>query len=157
MILSWDEYLTSALVTHTPRVPSSLNHTCTFKWGSQTGGKISFTGICVVVTGLRAHNAGITADLPCVEIWAQWCLYKMFAFEATLDKIGSGCSFSPLFPASVLRQKSHLLPTSPEGPVIFVPPPLLRPLLEKARELREKREGTGIGKPRFESHLFLAV
>lgn len=70
VILSWDEYLTSALVTQAPCVLVSLQPhlRCQMEF---TNCEISFTGIYVVVTGLRAHNARITADLPSVEIWAQ--------------------------------------------------------------------------------------
>lgn len=102
-----------------PLYPRPFTTTPEFSSGVHKDCEISFTGIYVVVTGLRAHNARIIADLPSVEIWAQWCLYKMLAFKATLDKIGSGCSFSPLFPASMFWDKISFTPHFSEGLCAF--------------------------------------
>lgn len=142
MILSRNEYLIFALVTYSPWCSRLFTTTpAFFQRSSQTDCKISFTGIYVVVTDLRAHNARITADLPSVEIWAQWCLYKMLAFKATLDKIGSRCSFSPLFPAPMFWDKISFTPYFSEGPSALILLSL-KHFLIKVQQSREKRKGT---------------
>lgn len=118
--------------------PALYNHTCFLLFQMEFTSWLwdFFPQHYAVVTGLRAHNARITADLPSVEIWAQWCLYKMLAFKATLDKIGSGCSFSPLFPASMFWDEISFTPYFSEGPSA-----LLKPLLVQAQQCRKQRKG----------------
>lgn len=67
MIPSPDEYLTSALATPAASIPARSSLACILNWSAQVDREVSLTGVYVVVTGLRAHNARITADLPSVE------------------------------------------------------------------------------------------